>query len=443
MRSARRRGSGWLLASLGALVGLGVGLAAARETAGPGGATPGSSSVARDAKESKDGAGKKRRPRARELGIPFEGTPGRYNAITDVPGVEVGHSTLIRGEGKAGARGVVRTGVTAVFPHGKTNARPSVAAVVSLNGNGELTGSHWVNESGFLETPVVLTNTHSVGVVRDAVVAWGNQKFPSHEFLEEPFSLPVIGETYDGFLNDIQGQHVRTEHVFAALDGAKGGPVAEGSVGGGTGMVTSEWKGGIGTASRVVVMPPVEGGAQGRFTVGVLVQANYGRRGDLRILGAPVGRELADLMPVGPKVPGGVPAEPSKAREHGRQKDGSIIVVVATDAPLLPQQMARLARRPALGLGRLGAVSYQSSGDLFIAFGLPLPEPDSRGLLHFTALPNDQLDPLLQAVVQATEEAVVNALVAGETMVGLDGRTVYGLPTERLMSVLRKYRIVK
>ena len=445
MRSARRRGSGLRLIRVGLLLGLGLplGLAAARETAAPGAATPANSSVARDAKESKDSAGKKRRPRARELGIPFEGTPGRYNAITDVPGVEVGHTTLIRGEGKAGARGVVRTGVTAVFPHGKASARPSVAAVVSLNGNGELTGSHWVNESGFLETPVVLTNTHSVGVVRDAVVAWGNQKFPSHEFLEEPFSLPVIGETYDGFLNDIQGQHVRTEHVFAALDGAKSGPVAEGSVGGGTGMVTSEWKGGIGTASRVVVMPAVEGGAQGRFTVGVLVQANYGRRGDLRILGAPVGRELADLMPVGPKVPGGVPAEPSKAREHGRQKDGSIIVVVATDAPLLPQQMARLARRPALGLGRLGAVSYQSSGDLFIAFGLPLPEPDGRGLLHFTALPNDQLDPLLQAAVQATEEAVVNALVAGETMAGFDGRTVYGLPTERLMSVLRKYRIVK
>ncbi len=438
--AARWRGGLWL--PLGLWVALGLQDADGKESASPAAAaTPGSSVGSGAGREQ---APRKRRPRARELGIPFEGTPGRHNAITDVPGVEVGHTTLIRGEGKAGAQGVVRTGVTAILPHGKGSARPSVAAVVSLNGNGELTGSHWVNESGFLETPVVLTNTHSVGVVRDAVVAWGNQKFPAHEFLEEPFSLPVIGETYDGFLNDIQGQHVRPEHVFAALDGAKSGPVAEGSVGGGTGMVTSEWKGGIGTASRVVVMPPGPGQAQGRFTVGVLVQANYGRRGDLRILGAPVGRELVDQLPLGPKVPGGVPGpDSSKARERGRQKDGSIIVVVATDAPLLPQQMARLARRPALGLGRLGAVSYQSSGDLFIAFGLPVPEPDSRGLLHFTALPNDQLDPLLQAVVQATEEAIVNALLAGETMVGVDGRTVYGLPSERLISVLRKYRVVK
>jgi D-aminopeptidase len=435
--SQRRRVGVWLTGWLCAV--LCVGEAAGKETANPGGTSTGG----RETRETKDPGGRKRRPRARELGIQFEGTPGRHNAITDVPGVEVGHTTLVRGDGRSGTAGVVRTGVTAIFPHGKGSARPSVAAVVSLNGNGELTGSHWVNESGFLETPVVLTNTHSVGVVRDAVVAWGNQKFPAHEFMEEPFSLPVIGETYDGFLNDIKGQHVRAEHVFAALDGAKSGPVAEGSVGGGTGMVTSEWKGGIGTASRVVVMPQGPGAAQGRFTVGVLVQANYGRRGDLRILGAPVGRELADLMPVGPKVPGGVPGQDSRPRDSGRQKDGSIIVVVATDAPLLPQQMARLARRPGLGLGRLGAVSYQSSGDLFIAFGLPVPEPDSRGMLHFTALPNDQLDPLLQAVVQATEEAVVNALVAGETMVGIDGHTVYGLPTERLLQVLRKYRVVK
>ncbi|MBL9008516.1 MAG: P1 family peptidase [Myxococcales bacterium] len=388
----------------------------------------------------------KRRPRARDLGIPFEGTPGRYNAITDVPGVEVGHTTLIRGEGRSNgqsASSVVRTGVTAIFPHSKTDPVPCVAAMVSLNGNGELTGSHWVNESGFLETPIVLTNTHSVGVVRDAVVAWGNQKFTGRGFLEEPYSLAVVGETYDGFLNDIAGQHVKPEHVFAALDGAKSGPVAEGSVGGGTGMVTSEFKGGIGTSSRVVAYPGGGGKVQGKWTVGVLVQANYGRRVDLRILGVPVGREIFDRMPLGPKVPGGPATQEGRSKAGGREKDGSIIVVVATDAPLLPQQMARLARRPALGMGRLGAVSYQSSGDLFIAFGVPQPDPDARGLLHFTALPNDQLDPLLQAVVQATEEAIVNALVAADTMTGIDGRTVYGLPHDRLLQVLRKYRVVK
>lgn len=392
------------------------------------------------------GSSAKRRPRARDLGIPFEGTPGRYNAITDVPGVEVGHTTLIRGDGKGkgqGAQPTVRTGVTAIFPHSKTDPVPCVAAIAALNGNGELTGSHWVNESGFLETPIVLTNTHSVGVVRDAVVAWGNQKFTGRAFLEEPYSLAVVGETYDGFLNDIAGQHVKAEHVFAALDGAKSGPVAEGSVGGGTGMVTSEFKGGIGTASRVVSYPGGSGKVQGKWTVGVLVQANYGRRGDLRIAGVPIGRELSDRMPLGPKVPGGVPTQDSRTKAGGREKDGSIIVVVATDAPLLPQQMARLARRPALGMGRLGAVSYQSSGDLFIAFGVPQPDPDARGLLHFTALPNDQLDPLLQAVVHATEEAIVNALVAADTMTGFDGRTVYGLPHDRLLQVLRKYRVVK
>jgi len=368
-----------------------------------------------------------RRPRARDLGIPFEGQPGPRNAITDVAGVEVGHTTLIRGDGQlVPGKGPVRTGVTAILPVGKNSRARSVAAVVSLNGNGELTGSHWVNESGFLETPILLTNTHSVGVVRDAVIAWGNRRFPPRQFADEAFSLAVVGETYDGFLNDINGQHVRPEHVFAALDGARSGPVAEGNVGGGTGMVTSEWKGGIGTSSRVVTLP------QGRYVVGVLVQANYGRRPDLRILGAPVGRELPEQLPSGPRVPGG----------PGREKDGSIIVVIATDAPLLPHQMARLCRRAALGLGRLGAVSYQSSGDLFIAFGPAEPQPDSHGLQHFTALPNDAIDPLLRGTVQSTEESIVNALVSAETMVGINGNTVHALPHDRLLSVLRKYHIL-
>jgi L-aminopeptidase/D-esterase-like protein len=371
-------------------------------------------------------------PRARELGIPFEGQPGRYNAITDVPGVEVGHTTLIRGEGRmVSGQGPVRTGVTAILPRGKNSRTPSVASVFSFNGNGELTGSHWVNESGFLETPILLTNTHSVGVVRDAVVAWGNRRFPPHKIADEAFSLPVVGETYDGYLNDINGQHVRPEHVFAALDGARGGAVSEGNVGGGTGMMTSEWKGGIGTSSRIVSIRP-NGQERQTYVIGVLVQANYGQRQDLRILGAPVGKEIPELMPVFAGQDAGAP----------RDKDGSIIVVIGTDAPLLPNQMARLVRRAALGLGRLGAISYQSSGDLFIAFGPAEPEPDSHGLLHFTALPNDAVDPLLRGVVQATEEAIINALVAAETMVGRDGNIVYALPHDRLLEVLRRHRLV-
>jgi D-aminopeptidase len=373
-----------------------------------------------------------KQPRARDLGIPFEGKPGRDNAITDVPDVEVGHTTLIAGSAdlKRG-QGPVRTGVTAILPRGKNSRARSVAAVVSLNGNGELTGSHWVSESGYLESPILLTNTHSVGVVHDAVIAWGNRRFPPGPFAEEAYSLAVVGETYDGFLNDINGQHVKPEHVFSALDSARRGPVAEGNVGGGTGMMTSEWKGGIGTSSRVVTLP------QGTFTVGVLVQANYGRRPDLRILGAPIGRELSDLLPLTaqrPKRPGDA---------VNREKDGSIIIVVGTDAPLLPQQIARLCRRAALGLGRLGAVSYQTSGDLFIAFGPAEPAPDKKGLQHFATLPNADLDSLLAATVQATEESIVNALVAARTMVGVDGNTVYAIPHDRLVAALRKYRVMQ
>ena len=391
------------------------------------------------------------RARARDLGVPFEGTPGRYNAITDVPGVEVGQVTLIRGSGRLRVgTGPVRTGVTAILPRGQKSRARSVGAIVSLNGNGELTGSHWVNESGLLETPILLTNTHSVGVVRDAVIAWGNRRFPSPPGMEA-FSLPVVGETYDGALNDINGLHVRPEHVFAALDGARGGPVAEGNVGGGTGMICGEFKGGIGTSSRLVDT------SAGKFTVGVLVQANYGRRRDLRIAGIPVGQELTELMPVyapGPSgppgrppaqappgglkgAPGGPASDPAMGSE--KRKDGSILIVLGTDAPVLPHQLQRLLRRTALGLGRLGAISYNSSGDLFVAFGLPQPEPDATGLELWRALNNDDLDPLFQGAVQATEEAIVNALCAAETMVGVDGNTVYALPHDRLRALLSKY----
>jgi L-aminopeptidase/D-esterase-like protein len=362
-----------------------------------------------------------KKPRARDLGIPFDGQPGPLNAITDVPGVEVGHVTLISGQGPlhVGA-GPVRTGVTAILPRGKSSRTRSVSAVVSLNGNGELTGSHWVQESGLLESPILITNTDSVGVVRDSVISWGNRRFPPSTVLEEAFGLPVVAETSDALLNDIAGQHVKREHVWKALDDARSGPVTEGNVGGGTGMMTSEFKGGIGTSSRIVRLP------SGSYTVGVLVQANYGRRGDLRIAGVPVGKEIADLMPVFPQL-------------EAKRRDGSLIVVVGTDAPLLPHQMARLVRRVSVGLGRLGAVSYNSSGDIFIGFGMPEPEPTATGVQTWTAIANEGIDKLLQATVHATEESIVNALIAAETMVGASGATVYALPHDRLREVLRKY----
>lgn len=363
------------------------------------------------------------KPRARDLGIPFEGSPGPWNAITDVPGVEVGQVSLSSGNGRlVVGKGPIRTGVTAILPRGK-QARPRlVSAVVCQNGNGELTGSHWVNESGLLESPILLTNTDSVGVVRDAVIAWGNLHFPPAPDQEEVFALPVVAETSDSLLNDIAGQHVKPEHVFRALDSAKSGPVAEGNVGGGTGMMTSEFKGGIGTSSRRITLP------SGDYTVGVLVQANYGRRGDLRIAGAPIGQEITDLMPVFPKLP-----NPEKRR------DGSIIVVLATDVPLLPHQMSRLTRRVSMGLGRNGAVSYNSSGDIFIGFGTAEPAVSATGIQTWQAIPNEGTDKVFQAAVRATEEAVVNALVAAETTTGINGATVYALPHDRLRAALRKY----
>src|SRR5215216_4470880 len=287
------------------------------------------------------------RPRARDLGVPFDGAPGPFNAITDVRGVEVGFTTLVSGEGKLVAgRGPVRTGVTAILPQGKNFRGRLFAAWHTLNGNGEMTGTTWLEESGNLGTPVMITNTHSVGVVRDAVIEW-NARRGTDEGYSGDFSLPVVAETWDGFLNDINGFHVRKEHVFQALDNAQAGKVAEGNVGGGTGMVAHGFKGGTGTSSRVLTA------AEGGYTVGVLVQANYGRRDLLRVAGVPVGREITDLMP-----------------ERGKRDDGggSIIVVLATDAPLLPHQLKRLARRVSLGVGAMGGRGENTSGDIFIAF---------------------------------------------------------------------------
>jgi L-aminopeptidase/D-esterase-like protein len=359
------------------------------------------------------------KPRARDLGIPFEGTPGANNAITDVRGVEVGYTTLIAGEGKlVVGRGPVRTGVTAILPRGKSARGRVFAAWHALNGNGEMTGTTWVEESGCLGTPILITNTHSVGVARDAVIEW-SLKHGATEGYSGDISLPVVAETWDGFLNDINGFHVRKEHVFAALEGARAGAIAEGNVGGGTGMVAHRFKGGTGTSSRVLATD------DGGYTLGVLVQANYGRRDALRIAGAPVGQELTDLMP---------------QRGKGDSGQGSIIVVVATDAPLLPHQLKRLARRVPLGIGVMGGRGEDSSGDIFLAFSTANPEAGkATGTAQLTMLPNERINPLLQATAAATEEAIVNALIAAETMRGIDGNTVYAIPHDRLREVLKKY----
>lgn len=356
------------------------------------------------------------KPRARALGVPFSGTPGPLNAITDVRGVEVGMVTLSSGKGPlVRGKGPVRTGVTAILPLGKKALSERVAGGwFAMNGNGEMTGTTWLTESGLLEGPVMITNTHSVGVVRDALVEWGVKHFPG----AETFSLGVVAETWDGYLNDIDGFHVKKEHVFQALDGAKSGPVEEGNVGGGTGMIVCEFKGGTGTSSRVVKIAGAD------FVVGVLVQANYGARGELKIAGLPIGEEITDLMP--------------KIREE-EQKDGSIIVVIATDAPLLPHQMQRVVKRAALGLGRTGSTARDSSGDIFVAFTNARPVKDGRGLEQWTAIPNPWLNPIFKAAVEATEEAIANALVAAETMTGIDDNVVYALPHDRLRAVLEKY----
>ena len=361
--------------------------------------------------------------RARDLGVPFDGTPGPLNAITDVRGVEVGQTTLISGNGplKVG-EGPVRTGVTVVFPRGKSNPDPVYAGWFAQNGNGEMTGTTWVEESGFLESPVAITNTHSVGVVRDAIIAWGVK----HDALSQPWSLPVVAETWDGYLNDINGFHVKPEHVFSALDSARSGPVDEGAVGSGTGMVCYGFKGGIGTASRV--LPKEEGG----YTVGVLVQCNCGRRPQLTIAGVPVGM----------LIPQQVPYSMFKDQQGGESEGdvGSIIIVIATDAPLLPHQLKRIARRATMGLARTGSTSGNGSGDIFIAFSTANPHADAEpGPNPVLAVSNERITPLFNATVEATEEAIVNAMVAGKTMTGIDGHTVIGLPHDELQKALKQY----
>jgi L-aminopeptidase/D-esterase-like protein len=363
--------------------------------------------------------------RARDLGVPFDGTPGKFNAITDVPGVEVGYTTLISGDGKLErGKGPVRTGVTAILPRGLSEMNDSVfAGYFSLNGNGEMTGTAWVEESGFLEGPILLTNTHSVGVARDAVIAWRlAHGGPDAEGFA--WSLPVVAETWDGWLNDVDGFHVKPEHVARAIETAHGGAIEEGSVGGGTGMICYEFKGGIGTASRTVAAVADRGSSEEkRYTVGVLVQANCGRRPQLTIRGLPIGKE----------IPGSV---------FNQHETGSIIIIVATDAPLLPHQLKRLARRASLGLARTGSVSGNGSGDLFIAFSTANPHaadssPPTRTI---GTMPNDLMDPLFTVTVDATEEAIINALVDNHDMTGRDNHKVEALPHERLRQLFQQQK---
>jgi D-aminopeptidase len=356
-----------------------------------------------------------RSPRARDLGVPFAfGAPGRENAITDVAGVQVGHTTLVEGDS-------VRTGVTAVLPRGRGDGarKPCFGAVFSLNGNGEMTGTHWVRESGVVEGPIVLTNTNAVGVVRDAIIDYAARRWPPEGDGWTVWSLPIVAETWDGTLNDIYGHHVKAEHLAAAIDAAASGPVAEGGVGGGTGMVCYEYKGGIGTASRVLA------GASGGHTVGVLVQANHGLRHQLRIAGLPVGLELRE----GPVR---------------KEEAGSIIIVIGTDAPLLPHQLERLCRRAALGLARTGSVAGNGSGDIFIAFSTANAAiAETERAVALSMLPNERMNPLFEATVGATEEAIVNALVAGRTTIGFRGHTVVGLPLDRVRDILRRHGLLE
>lgn len=362
------------------------------------------------------------KPRARDLGVPFDGPTGPWNAITDVKGVEVGHTTLVAGEG-------VRTGVTAVLPRGKRSNDAVFAGWFSQNGDGEMTGTAWVEESGFLDGPVMITNTHSVGVVRDAVIAWQVKtglKPKTNTYGAAFFSLPVVAETYDGRLNDVNGFHVKPEHAFQALEGARSGPVREGNQGGGTGMVCYGFKGGIGTASRKLDE------AFGGHTVGVLVQCNCGAQNQLVVAGVPVGRELS----------AGLERSGDGARREAEV--GSIIIVIATDAPLLPHQLKRLARRATMGLARTGSTSGNSSGDIFIAFSTANPDAARpSGVADLKMLPNHEMNGLFTATVEATEEAIVNAMVAAETMTGAGGLTVEALPHGGLRQALKKYARLK
>lgn len=365
------------------------------------------------------------KPRARDIGIPFDGTPGKFNAITDVQGVEVGYSTIITGEGKnVRGKGPVRTGVTAILPRGRNN-NPVYANWYTLNGNGEMTGTTWITESGFLETPIMITNTNSVGVVRDAVLKW----FVQTGWYKEDFwyTYPVVAETYDGFLNDIYGFHVKESHAFDALNTAKTGLLQEGNVGGGTGMMCLGFKGGTGTSSRVVKI------RDSTYTVGVLVQSNFGAKHNLTIAGVPVGRELRDTLNYEFKAP------PSY-----QPGDGSIIVVVATNAPLLPHQLKRIVARVPLGVGKVGGRGENGSGDIFIAFSTANTAAFKRfDYTKVDQLPNDLINPLFEATVQAVEEAIINAMVAAETMEGINRNKARRLPHKLVVDVLRKYGRVK
>ena len=378
------------------------------------------------------------KPREHDLKLPIGGTPGPLDAITDVAGVEVGQTTLIAGAGAlVVGKGPVRTGVTVVHPRGKANSDPVFAAWFTLNGNGEMTGTTWVQESGLLEGPVAITNTHSVGVVRDAIIQWE----VSQKHALQPWWLPVVAETYDGGLNDINGFHVKPDHVIAALDSASAGLPQEGAVGGGTGMVCHGFKGGIGTASRR--LPPEQGG----YTIGVLVQCNYGLRRDLRIAGVPVGEEIADLtacIASSDPLPADSPRRRCGAPGPGGDADaeqGSIIVVVATDAPLLPHQLKRIATRVSLGIGRQGGFGGNSSGDIFVAFSTANPRAwfNDGPVTDVKMLPNDRISPLFQATAQATEAAITNALLAAETMTGANELRVYAMPVDRMLAAMKKY----
>lgn len=367
------------------------------------------------------------KPRARDIGIPFNGITGKFNAITDVKGVEVGYSTIISGQGKnIIGKGPVRTGVTAILPRGMNN-NPVFANWYSLNGNGEMTGTTWLTESGFLETPIMITNTNSVGVVRDAVLKW----FVDKHWYKEDFwyTYPVVAETYDGFLNDIYGFQVKESNVYEALDSAKTGYVKEGNVGGGTGMMCLGFKGGSGTASRIVKIK------DSTYTIGVFVQTNFGRKPSLTIAGVPVGKELMDTLNNELKMP------PQSYRQEG---DGSIIVVVATDAPLLPHQLKRIAQRVPLGIGSVGGYGMNGSGDIFIAFSTANTTAFQRNdFTKVDVLPNDLMNDLFEATVQATEEAIINAMIAAETMVGVNGNKSYALPHTLVIDLLKKYNRIK
>lgn len=387
------------------------------------------------------------RQRGRDLGIPFPGPAGPLNAITDVPGVAVGHVTLIEGEGKlVPGKGPIRTGVTAILPRPRGNWDPVFAATFNLNGNGDMTGINWIKESGFMEGPILLTGTHSVGTVRDAAIQW--QLKNGREFV---FTYPIVAETFDG-LNDANGEHVKAEHAFQALDRARPGVVEEGAIGGGTGMVCNGFKGGIGTSSRR--FPTPEG--IGTYTLGVLVQCNYG--GDLRILGVPIRSEITDLgqctvlaQPLSRPWTRGTPPCEGRGGAQGpyvaANDDGgrgSIIVIVATDVPLLPHQLERLTKRVSMGLGRLGSFAGNGSGDLFLAFSTANPNAArSDANASLTMMPNDRLNTLFQATIDATEEAVVNAMLAAQTMTGADGIRVFGLPGDRVVAALKKYGRMK